>query len=64
VLPIVITLSTIIVIKEAVANTTLVLPTKPRASFLPSLSPTYQSNVFKKQISLLVVKTILSSSHN
>jgi hypothetical protein len=63
-LSIVITLSALIAIKEAVANATLVLPTKPHASFMPSLNPTYQSNVFEKQISLSIVETILSSSHN
>jgi hypothetical protein len=63
-LSVVITLSALIVIKEVVANTNLVLPTKPHASFLPSPSPTYQSNVFEEQILLLVVETILSSSHN
>jgi hypothetical protein len=64
VLSIVITLSALIVVKEAIANTTLVLPTKPHASFLTSPSPTCQSNVFEQQILLLVVETILSSSHN
>jgi hypothetical protein len=64
VLSIVITSFALIAIKEVVANATLVLPTKPHASFLPSLNPTRQSNVFKKQISLLVVETIFSSSHN